>query len=98
MSCVSQSSSLIFSHDLIPAFSTWVQNQITVRIVSTAGVAAAAENGSDAVMAGVDEDAPGPLLTALQERDGDFDFSMTNPPFFSSEEEVRIYARVASSH
>lgn len=37
---------------------------------------------------GDDDDAPGPLLTALREEDGDFDFSMTNPPFFESTDEV----------
>lgn len=35
-----------------------------------------------------DDAAPGPLLTALREEDGDFDFSMTNPPFFESTDEV----------
>lgn len=35
------------------------------------------------------EEAPGPLLSALREEDGSFDFSMTNPPFFESTEEVR---------
>lgn len=34
-------------------------------------------------------DGPGPLLTALTEDDvEDFDFCMTNPPFFASEDEV----------
>ncbi|CAM9398477.1 unnamed protein product [Ectocarpus fasciculatus] len=35
------------------------------------------------------EAAPGPLLAALRDEDGDFDFSMTNPPFFESADEVR---------
>lgn len=50
------------------------QDQVTVRVVPSSDSA--------------DEDAPGPLLTALTEEDGDFDFSMTNPPFFESEDEV----------
>lgn len=37
---------------------------------------------------GEDDAAPGPLLTTLGEEDGDFDFSMTNPPFFESADEV----------
>lgn len=38
-----------------------------------------------------DDDAvPGPLMTALREEDGDFDFCMTNPPFFESADEVRV--------
>lgn len=53
------------------------QDQITVRVVSEVSMALGGEG-------------PGPLLTALQDRDGDFDFSMTNPPFFASEEEVII--------
>ncbi|CAM9655593.1 unnamed protein product [Laminaria digitata] len=56
-----------------------LHDQVTVRVVPS----------SDAT----DQDAPGPLLTALTEEDGDFDFSMTNPPFFESEEEVREEAR-----
>ena len=37
---------------------------------------------------GDDDDTPGPLLTALRDEDGKFDFSMTNPPFFESTDEV----------
>lgn len=54
-----------------------VQDEITVRIVP----------GSEG------ERGPGPLLSALMDRDGDFDFCMTNPPFFATEEEVRSLER-----
>lgn len=53
-----------------------MKDQISVRLVVPSA------NGDD------DDDAPGPLLTALREEDGEFDFSMTNPPFFESTEEV----------
>eukprot|EP00903_Cladosiphon_okamuranus_P020233 g18570.t1 len=52
-----------------------LQDQISVRLVPSA-------NDDD------NDDAPGPLLTALREEDGKFDFSMTNPPFFESSEEA----------
>ncbi|CAM9798620.1 unnamed protein product [Ectocarpus sp. 13 AM-2016] len=56
-----------------------LQEQIEVRLVPSPA------DGGD------DEASPGPLLAALREEDGDFDFSMTNPPFFESADEVRAF-------
>ncbi|CAN0230877.1 unnamed protein product, partial [Ectocarpus sp. 6 AP-2014] len=53
-----------------------LQEKIEVRLVPSP-----ADSGDD-------EAAPGPLLAALREEDGDFDFSMTNPPFFESADEA----------
>ncbi|CAM9122059.1 unnamed protein product [Ectocarpus sp. 12 AP-2014] len=53
-----------------------LQEQIEVRLVHSPA------DGGD------DEASPGPLLAALREEDGDFDFSMTNPPFFESADEA----------
>lgn len=62
------------------------QDQIMVRVVPDATLDDDAMGGAAA-----EEEGPGPLLTALQDRDGNFDFTMTNPPFFASEKEVRQY-------
>eukprot|EP00752_Nemacystus_decipiens_P014801 g13176.t2 len=60
--------------------SNGLQDQITVRLVPPAS------DGNDDD--DDDDDTPGPLLTALRDEDGKFDFSMTNPPFFESTEEA----------
>ncbi|CAM9946766.1 unnamed protein product [Pylaiella littoralis] len=59
--------------------SNGLQGQVSVRLVHPLS-----GDGGD----GEDDAAPGPLLTTLGEEDGDFDFSMTNPPFFESADEA----------
>ncbi|CAM9387291.1 unnamed protein product, partial [Scytosiphon promiscuus] len=57
--------------------SNGLQDQVTVRLVPPF----CTDEG--------DKASPrGPLLTALRDEDGDFDFSMTNPPFFESTDEA----------